>query len=86
MNIIENVVGKSVEFCIGGSIKISRKFIQTEGEDENSYSLYTTVKKKDDLIHDQDSHASIVMVHGNSENSDNFLEYAIHHALNGFGK
>jgi len=24
------------------------------------------------------------MVHGNSENSDNFLEYAIHHALNGF--
>jgi len=28
--------------------------------------------------------ASIVMIHGNSENSDNFLETAIHHALNDF--
>lgn len=24
------------------------------------------------------------MIHGNSENSDNFLETAIHHALNDF--
>jgi len=28
--------------------------------------------------------ASICLVHGNSENSDNFIEVAIHHALNGF--
>ena len=28
--------------------------------------------------------ASIVVIHGNSENSDNYLELAIHHALNDF--
>tara|TARA_B110000285_G_C14492368_1_gene324531 strand:- start:45 stop:326 length:282 start_codon:yes stop_codon:yes gene_type:complete len=84
MSIIENLVGKSIEFTIGETIKICRKFVRTDGILENSYTLYTSVKKTDQLIQEQESHASIVMVHGNSENSDNFLEYAIHHALNGF--
>ena len=64
MSIIENLVGKSVEFTIGGSIKICRKFVQTDGILENSYTLYTSVKKTDQLIQEQESHASIVMVHG----------------------
>ena len=80
MSIIEQLIGKSVEICIGGAITISRKFVPTVSEQEDSYTWYTCVKNK----LEQEVVASIVMVHGNSENSDNFLEYAIHHALNGF--
>lgn len=51
----------------------------TKSHLENSFTLYTHVYNKADK-----PKASIIMVHGNSENSDNFLEVAIHHALNGF--
>jgi hypothetical protein len=62
---------------------ITRKFVPTKSEQENSFSYYTFIRKGrlSDPITTAPK-ASIVMLHGNSENSDNFLELGIHHALN----
>ena len=62
---------------------ITRKFITTKSDQEGSFSLYTFIRRgrlNEDIS--TNSKASIVMVHGNSENSDSYLEIGIHHALN----
>ena len=62
-----------------GQVVVTRKYVPTKSKDENAFTLYTHVFKKN-----VDPVASICMVHGNSECSDSFLDVALHHAMNGF--
>ena len=62
---------------------ITRKFLTTKSDQEGSFSLYTFIRKgRLDEDISSNAKASMVMLHGNSENSDNYLELGIHHALN----
>ena len=61
----------------------------TKSHLEGSFTLYTHIAPNSEYEDGKigarsQTKASIVMVHGNSENSDMFLEVGIHHALNGF--
>jgi pimeloyl-ACP methyl ester carboxylesterase len=81
IHLIENI--NSPEECtfeIGGEVLVTRKYVSTFSHHENSFTLYSHLRRSGN----QKPIASIAIVHGNSENSDNFLEVAIHHALNGF--
>lgn len=69
-----------MNITLGGEIVLTRKYVATKSHQENSFTLYTHITRVGDAV----PHASIALVHGNSENSDNFLEVGIHHALNGF--
>lgn len=85
LSIIEAVASSSeVVLEIGGRIVLTRKFVETRSYQENSYSLYTHIRKgkKEDNQAGYKPVASICMVHGNSECSDNFIEMGIQHALN----
>ena len=65
-----------------GDIKITRKFINSEGNDPFFFSYHTNLK--DSRLFEEDLKATIAIVHGFGENSDIFLESAILYALNGF--
>lgn len=84
MNIIERAHchNEPLSFKVAENVMITRQFTPTYcDKQENSFSLYTYVRKVDQ-DKDAKAHASVVIVHGNSEHSDNFLEVAIHHAMN----
>jgi len=95
LHIVENLLAKDgkIEFNLGKNILVEREFIPvTSFTLEDSFSMYTKVKKTAAAEDDSQAEgelqktafASIVIVHGNSENSDSFLEVAVHHALNNF--
>lgn len=65
-----------------GDLKITRKFINSEGNDPFFFTYHTNLR--DTKLFDEDLKATIAIVHGFGENSDIFLESAILYALNGF--
>ena len=75
-----------------GDILVSREFIPVKDKtNDECFSFYTFIRRKpaveagESQGSSRDKNkpvASIVIIHGNSENSDNFLEVAFHHALN----
>ena len=86
MNIIMNIIssdddGVTIQIC--GNVLLTRKYVDTESQNKQvpgkKFTLYTFVRSKD-----KEAKASIIMCHGYGETSDNFLETAIHHAMNGF--
>lgn len=86
LSIIEKLISSDKDgftIQVGGEILITRKFLPTESDQEGSFSLYTFIRRgRLDNDISTSPKASIVMVHGNSENSDNYLEIGMHHALN----
>ena len=78
-----------VEIILGGRVKIVRRYVPTKSYLEGSFTLYTHITPNNEYEFEtigtrRSTKASIVILHGNSENSDMFLEVGIHHALNGF--
>ena len=86
LSVIEKLISSDKDgftIQVGGEILITRKFLATKSDQEGSFSLYTFIRRgRLDEDISTNSKASIVMVHGNSENSDSYLEIGIHHALN----
>ena len=86
LSVIEKLISPDKDgftIQVGGEILITRKFLTTKSDQEGSFSLYTFIRRgRLDEDISTNSKASIVMVHGNSENSDSYLEIGIHHALN----
>ena len=62
---------------------MTRKYVETNSQNKEvpgkKFSLYSYVRSKD-----KEAKATVIMCHGYGESSDNYLETAIHHAMNGF--
>jgi pimeloyl-ACP methyl ester carboxylesterase len=63
-----------------GNIKLKRDYV-TKDHGKDTYLYHTHLRIAD--IEEHDLKATLLLIHGFGENSDQFLESALHYAING---